>query len=108
LIAQAERGRASQRIELYERALQIRPDGVEALSNLALLLLNRGRGDDLRRARDFAERASQLDPSNALAWLVLGASRDALRDRAGAREAYLRCVERGTGPYVRECRAMVR
>jgi CheY-like chemotaxis protein len=108
LIAQAERGRASQRIELYERALQIRPDGVDALSNLAFLLLNRGRGDDLRRARDFAERASQLDPSNALAWLVLGASRDALRDRAGAREAYLRCVERGTGPYVRECRAMVR
>ena len=95
-------------MELYQQAIAVNPSGHEALSNLAFLLLNRGRGDDMTNARDYALRATQADPTDALAWLVLGAARDALRDRAGAREAYAQCVAQGQGPHVRECRAMTR
>lgn len=107
-LAEARRARGSQRIELLQSAIALNPGGHEALSDLAFALLNRGRGDDMTQAAQYAERATQLDPSDALAWLVLGASRDARRDRAGARTAYQACVDQGTGPHVRECRAMLR
>jgi hypothetical protein len=108
LIEQATRGRSAQRIELYQQAIAVNPSGSEALSQLSFLLLNRGRGTDVEMARDHARRATEVDATNALAWLVLGASLDSLRDRAGARAAYQQCVEHGTGRHVGECRAMLR
>jgi DNA-binding response OmpR family regulator len=107
LLAEAARGRVSQRMELYQRALQIQPNGSEALAQMSYLLLNRGRTADLAEAIGYAERATAVDPTNSLAWLVLGAARDARRDRAGARQAYEQCAERGQGQHVRECRAML-
>ncbi|MBN8617205.1 MAG: hypothetical protein J0L92_41885, partial [Deltaproteobacteria bacterium] len=58
------------------------------------------------QARTLAERATVADPTNAQAWLVLGAARSELGDAAGARTAFQSCVSQGTGRYVAECRAM--
>lgn len=104
--ADAARRRPSTAIPLYERAIALNPVGSEALAQLAFLLLNRGRRPDLEQARDYAARATATDPTSSLAWLVLGAAREALGDRPGAREAYRSCVEQGQGQHVRECRAL--
>ncbi len=104
--ADAARRRPSTAIPLYERAIALNPVGSEALAQLSFLLLNRGRRPDLEQARDYAARASSTDPTNSLAWLVLGAARESLGDRAGAREAYHACVDQGQGAHVRECRAL--
>jgi DNA-binding response OmpR family regulator len=104
--ADAARRRPSTAIPLYEHAIQINPIGSEALAQLSFLLLNRGRRPDLEQARDYALRATQIDATSSLAWLVLGAARDSLGDRAGAREAYRNCVDEGQGQHVRECRAL--
>ena len=104
--ADAARRRPSTAIPLYEHAIALNPVGSEALAQLAFLLLNRGRRPDLEQARDYSQRATQIDSTSSLAWLVLGAARDSLGDRAGAREAYHSCVDEGQGAHVRECRAL--
>ncbi len=104
--ADAARRRPSTAIPLYERAIALNPTGAEALAQLSFLLLNRGRRPDLEQARDYAARATQVDATSSLAWLVLGAARESLGDRTGAREAYRSCVEQGQGAHVRECRAL--
>ncbi len=104
--ADAARRRPSTAIPLYERAIALNPTGSEALAQLSFLLLNRGRRPDLEQARDYALRATQSDATSSLAWLVLGAARDSLGDRTGARDAYRSCVEQGQGAHVRECRAL--
>ena len=107
--AEAARRRPSTAIPLYERAIELDPNGIEALSQLSYLLINRGRGDDIRRAAGFAERATGLAPSDSLAWLVLGVARETLGDRAGARAAYRACVEQGEpGRWQNECRPHAR
>jgi len=104
--ADAARRRASVAIPLYERAIALNPMGSAALAQLSFLLLNRGRRTDLEQARDYAQRATGIDPTSSLAWLVLGASRDSLNDHAGALTAYRACVEQGQGTHVRECRSL--
>ncbi len=108
IMEEARAARGARAIPIYERAIAANQNGVEALSQLSYLLINRGRRPDIEAAAQHAARATQLDPTDALAWLVLGASREATGDRTGAREAYTACVEQGTGAHVRECRAMVR
>jgi len=75
------------------------------LAELARLMLARS---NTREASELAERATAVDPSNALAWVTLGAARQARGDRQGARQAYRNCVKLGKGQYVSECRAMLR
>ena len=99
------KGRRSRAEALYEQALTIKPNGSEALGKLAFYYLNRG---DNGAAADHAARAVVEDPTNSEAWIVLGAARDGLKDKHGAREAYRKCVELGKGIYVQECRRMVR
>ncbi|MCC7535796.1 MAG: DUF4388 domain-containing protein, partial [Deltaproteobacteria bacterium] len=99
----ARRGRSREAIAAYERAITINPAGDAALSALAFIHLNRGRN---REAAQLAERAVQANQQNAQGWIVLGAARDALGNRSGAREAYRSCVQHGTGRWVRECRQM--
>nr|MDQ3034826.1 hypothetical protein [Myxococcota bacterium] len=100
--------RSARAVPIWERAIALNPNGSEALAQLSFALLNRGRSSDMAQAAQHAERASTIDPTSSLAWLVLGAARDAQRDRTGAREAYQSCVDSGEGAYVRECRAMLR
>ena len=104
--ADAARRRPQTAIPLYERAIALNPMGSEALAQLSFLLLNRGRRPDLEQARDYAARATTTDPTSSLAWLVLGAARDSLGDRVGARAAYQSCVAQGQGQHVRECRSL--
>ncbi|MBN1652468.1 MAG: response regulator [Deltaproteobacteria bacterium] len=92
-------------LKLYQQAIQINPNGHEALSKVAFYYLNQGKN---REAAEYAARSLQLDPSRSEAWIVLGAARYALKDKAGAQAAYQKCVDVGKGPYVRECRRMLR
>ncbi len=109
LLEQGARLRQSPRaIPIYEQAIALNPNGSEALAALSFVLLNRGRSSDMEQAAQYALRATTVDPTSSLGWLVLGAARDAQRDRAGARAAYQACVDQGQGAYVRECRAMIR
>ena len=57
-------------------------------------------------AADLARKAVNGDPTNAEAWLTLGAAYDAMGNRALARTAYKSCVDHGQGPRVSECRAL--
>jgi tetratricopeptide (TPR) repeat protein len=87
--------------EAFRRALVQSPQGSAALSGLGYVFLN---ADEKQNAREYAQRAVLADASNAEGWIVLGAALELLGDRAGARDAYRKCVERGQGPYLTECR----
>ncbi len=89
----------------YRRAIELNPEGSPALAELARLMLAR---NHTREAAELAERATAVDPTNGLAWVALGAARQSRGDRQGARQAYRNCVKLGKGPYVSECRAMLR
>ena len=91
--------------EAFRRALVQAPQGSAALSGLGFVYLN---ADEKQNAREYAQRAVQADASNAEGWIVLGAALELLGDRAGARDAYRKCVERGQGPYLMECRRVAR
>lgn len=50
-------GRRDEAIEMYEKALQLYPGDPKAANNLAHALWERGRAEDLPRAREMAEKA---------------------------------------------------
>jgi DNA-binding response OmpR family regulator len=89
----------------YRRAIELNPEGSPALAEFARLMLAR---NHTREAAELAERATAVDPTNALAWVTLGAARQMRGDRQGARQAYQNCAKLGKGQYVSECRAMLR
>lgn len=97
--------RGSRAVAAYRRAIELEPEASDALAELARLMLARS---NIREATELAERATAVDPSNALAWVTLGAARQARGDRQGARQAYRNCAKLGEGQYVSECRAMLR
>jgi Flp pilus assembly protein TadD len=98
-------GKARQAVTLYEQAVALDPNASALLSHLAFAYLNRG---DNQPAGEFAGRAVAVDATNSEGWIVLGAARDALGDGPGARDAYKKCVQLGTGDYVTECRRVSR
>ena len=97
--------RGSRAVAAYRRAIELNPQGSGALAELARLQLAR---QHTREAAELAERATAIDPSNALAWVTLGSARQIRGDRQGARQAYLNCAKLGKGRYVSECRSMLR
>jgi len=97
--------RGARAVAAYRRAIEIQPNSSPALAELARLMLARSH---TREASELAERATAVDPANALAWVTLGAARQMRGDRQGARQAYQNCVKLGEGQYVSECRAMLR
>jgi predicted Zn-dependent protease len=107
--AQLDLGRRLKRgpraLAAYRRAIELEPKSSPALAELARLMLARSH---TREASELAERATAVDPANALAWVTLGAARQMRGDRQGARQAYQNCVKLGEGQYVSECRAMLR
>ena len=58
------------------------------------------------RAAELAWKATKRDPSNAEAWLTLGAAYQALGNRGQAMQAYRSCAKQATGSRVAECRAL--
>jgi len=97
--------RGARAVAAYRRAIELEPNAGPALAELARLMLARSH---TRESSELAERATAVDPSNALAWVTLGAARQMRGDRQGARQAYQNCVKLGEGQYVSECRAMLR
>jgi Flp pilus assembly protein TadD len=105
LLEKAQNARGSKAIEAYKKALEANPNGAKALSELAFMLLNRGKN---KEAAEYAEQAVVANPSDAKAWVTLGAARQTMGQRSKAMKAYRNCVDQGEGRYVRECRSMVR
>ncbi len=103
LAREHERGKLA--VSAYRRALEIDPEGAEALAELGFLMLQQGRNAE---AAQLARKATQADPSSSLAWITLGSARQYLKDEDGAMSAYRNCVKHGRGPYVAECRAVLR
>jgi DNA-binding response OmpR family regulator len=79
------------------------PSGA-SLTQQAQRLLERG---SALRAAEVARKATAADPTNAEAWLTLGAAYDAAGNRAQARLAYKNCVDNGRGARVSECKALL-
>ncbi len=92
-------------VEAYSRAVELNPKGSEALAEWARLELAR---QNPRKAAELAERATAVDPTSSLGWVTLGAARQELGDRQGARQAYQSCAKLGRGRYVSDCRSMLR
>ena len=55
-----------------------------------------------------AERSVAIDPTDAEAWLLLGAARFDAREFAGARRAYGDCAKQAKKGPIGECRALLR
>ena len=64
------------------------------------------RGDSAK-AVELAKQVTAADPTNAEAWLTLGAAYEAGGKTALARNAYRSCIARGKGDRVAECRALL-
>jgi hypothetical protein len=61
-----------------------------------------------KEAAAAAARATAADPSEAEAWLILGAADQRLGKAGAAREAFRACVKSAKRGPVKECRAMAR
>lgn len=87
LVAQARKakGRGRQAQALLEKAVEIRPDGEEAIALLARVSLDR---EQWKKALVYAERAIDQNPKNAEAFLVKGSAAQMLGDKAAARAGY--------------------
>jgi hypothetical protein len=83
-------------------------ESAENMMRAAQTELDRGGRERFEKARDLVERALELNPASAEAWLTLGAAQDALGDHASALTAYRSCVTSARGARVRECRALAR
>jgi serine/threonine-protein kinase len=81
---------------------------VQQLVRAAQAELDHGGPEGHEKARELAARAVAATPSNAEAWLTLGAAFEALQDHRSAVAAYRSCVESASGRRVRECRALAR
>lgn len=100
-----KRNKFKQARAAYEQVLAADPNAPEALSRTAFLDLQAG---DNEKAKQFAARAVEVDPTSSEGWIVLGAALESLKDRTGARAAYAKCAELGTGAFVRECKRLAR
>jgi DNA-binding response OmpR family regulator len=60
-----------------------------------------------KRAIDLSKQATVNDPTDAEAWLTLGAAYDASGRGYEARASYRSCVAKGAGPRVDECKALL-
>jgi DNA-binding response OmpR family regulator len=58
-------------------------------------------------AVELAKRATAMDPSDAEAWLTLGAAYDAAGNHTRSRAAYESCGREAKGARVSECRALI-
>jgi DNA-binding response OmpR family regulator len=58
-------------------------------------------------AISLARKATERDPKNAEAWLILGAAQETAGSHAQARASYTQCAKRAEGVRVSECRALL-
>lgn len=99
------RGRSKEARAAYEQLLTAHPDAPDLLRKLAFTYLD---GGDNTRAQELAARSAELDATSAEAWIVLGAAREGLHDRSGAKAAYQTCADLADAKYSTECRRLIR
>ena len=75
-----------------------------ALASQAQTALEKGQ---TFQAITLATRATSKDPTNAEAWLILGAAQEAAGNHARAKAAYTQCTKQAEGGRVAECKALV-
>jgi CheY-like chemotaxis protein len=81
------------------------PDSAEACALLGHALFNRKKR---REALQWAERAVELDPNEADAYVIIGGVKQAADDKAGAKAAYKKYLELAPGgQYAADLRAIV-
>ncbi|MBS2019060.1 MAG: response regulator [Deltaproteobacteria bacterium] len=83
--------------------------GVAASEGLTAQAQKSLEGDNARGAvgaANLAWKATRSDPTNAEAWLTLGAAYHTLGRRADAMNAYRSCAKQAVGPRVAECKAL--
>jgi Flp pilus assembly protein TadD len=78
------------------------PGGGSALSQASRALAK----GDTARAVSLARQAVSGNPSNADAWLILGAALQASGNGSAARDAYRSCVTQAHSANVNECRML--
>jgi hypothetical protein len=83
--AAAARRRSRKAAQLFSKALQAKPDGWEALEQLALVDMEAGR---MAKALKLARKAVAANPKAPYAQLVIGAHLQNKGDKAGAKKAY--------------------
>ncbi len=105
LLERARTARGKKQLTLLREAVALDGDREDAVGELAFRLLAAGRN---REAAEHADRATRLNPKDARAWVTLGAALQGMGERFSAQQAYRSCVEQGEGPFVKECRPMVR
>ena len=108
--ALAATGRFGLAIEQYRVLLDVRPDTVPVLTNLALLLIKTGAHDE---ALSLLERASRLDPRHAntefaLGGLLAGQMRKGEAFRHYRRAALLFQQKIGPAPAIQHCDDLVK
>jgi CheY-like chemotaxis protein len=107
LVAKARNAPRKKKIALLESALEIDPQGHEALSELALALMESGK--TRAAALEYGQRAVAAAPDDAKAWLAIGYIFQLNGDTAKSREAYAKCAAaKEPRDYVRECKRMLR
>ena len=80
------------------------PESAEGLKHASLEALEQRKLDDSVAA---GERATQLDPTDADAWLILGAAYHDQGNVLAARRSYAACAKQATRGEVRECKFLL-
>ena len=96
----------AKRIAAFREVIATNPRGDQALAELAMLLMERKK--TRAEALDLATRATEINPDNGMAWLVVGYVNQLDGKRAAAKDAYRKCAG-ASGPkkYVFECKRLV-
>ena len=81
------------------------PESAEGLKQASLEALEHRKLDDAVAA---GEKATLLDPTDADAWLILGAAYHDHGDFLAARRSYAACAKQATRGEVRECKFLLR
>jgi DNA-binding response OmpR family regulator len=110
--ATTARPNAAAALEVASPAPRVAPDvsattAAEGFTREAQTALER-EGDmrSANRAAELALKATKRDPTNAEAWLTLGAAYHNMGNKAQAQGAYRSCAKLATGSRVAECRAL--
>lgn len=102
----AKRGTAARRAD-GDAPEPAATDVSEGLTRAAQSALEKeGNSASAARAVELAKKATARDPSNAEAWLTLGAAYQSLGNKGRALGAYRSCAKQATGSRVSECRAL--
>jgi CheY-like chemotaxis protein/tetratricopeptide (TPR) repeat protein len=96
-----------QKIKTLKKAIEINPNGEQALAELSILMMEKRRVQ--KEALEYAQRAVKINPDNGKAWLAIGYINQLMGNKKEAKEAYKNCAS-CTGPmeFVRDCKLMVR